>query len=247
MNQFILQQDVQLETKGFAVLNGLLNIQKKLAITGIPKDRRTKSTNQRFQNFNFRSIDDFYNAISPLLAEESIICMPDVLEQTQTTIQTPNGSTQRFSFVRVKYTFISCIDGSYKSGVCVGEAMDSADKSLSKAMSIAQKTFFEQAFSIPTTPQENNRFFMGSEIVQINNHQLSENNTISSSSTFPTQEEFDQFIKLLGAIGRSYQAYLTKRQLRHEQITRDILRVETSKIEKYINNQNSSNCVAVYQ
>lgn len=235
MNQ-VIEHGYTEGVKTFEVLKGLINTKKKLAVMGISKDRRTKSSNPNFQNFNFRGIDDFYNVISPLLAEEGIICLPDVLEQTQTVIQGRSGSAMRHSFVRVRYTLFSAIDGSSKSGVSVGEAMDSGDKSLSKAMSIAHKIFYEQAFSIPTKAQQNSQNYQESGTSQLANNQL-----ITPNSIFPTQEEFDQFIKLLGALGRSYPAFLNKRQLAHEQITRDILRNETYKIEKFIESQNVSN------
>nr|WP_312324039.1 ERF family protein [Acinetobacter oleivorans] len=231
MNQIIEHETVQQGMKSFEVLKGLLNIQKKLAVMGISKDRRTNSTNARFQNYNFRGIDDFYNVISPLLADEGILCIPNVLEQTQTLIQGQNGSTQRQTFVKVKYTFYSALDGSSKSGVSVGEAMDSGDKSLSKAMSMAQKTFLEQAFSIPTKAQPKSQNYQDSTTPQINN----------SNNVFPTQEELDQFINLLGALGRSYSAFLNKRQLTHEQVTKDILISETHKIEKFLDSQKASN------
>lgn len=235
MNQ-VIEHGYTEGMKSFEVLKGLINIKKKLAVMGISKDRRTKSTNPNFKNFNFRGIDDFYNVISPLLAEEGIICLPDVLEQTQTVIQGRSGSTTRHAFVKVRYTLFSAIDGSSKSGVSIGEAMDSADKSLSKAMSIAHKIFYEQAFSIPTKAQQNNQKYQDSGVTQLANNQLT-----TPDNIFPTQEEFDQFIKLLGALGRSYPAFLNKRQLAHEQVTRDILRNETYKIEKFIESQNVSN------
>ncbi|WP_454667893.1 ERF family protein [Acinetobacter calcoaceticus] len=236
MNQVIEHGSAQEGMKSFGVLKGLINIKKKLVVMGISKDRRTKSTNPNFQNYNFRGIEDIYNVITPMLAEEGILCLPDVLEQTQTLIQGRNGSTSRLSFVRVRYTLISATDGSSKSGVSVGEAMDSGDKSLSKAMSIAHKTFYEQAFSIPTKPQQKIQNYQDLDSPQLFNNQVSTPNNV-----FPSQEELDQFINLLGALGRSYPAFLKNRQLVHEQVTRDILKNETYKIERYIESQSVSN------
>ena len=100
------------------------------------------------QGWTFRGIDDVYNAVNPLMAKYGIFTVPEVLETVKEERVTSRGSKLYFATLKVKYT-IYASDGSYIESIVYGEAMDSADKSVSKAMSIAHKYLYFQLFSIP--------------------------------------------------------------------------------------------------
>jgi len=114
------------------------------AIGVIGKDRKNPQ-----QGYNFRGIDDVYNAAHDALVENGVFCVPEVLEMIREERQTKSGGTLLYTILKVKYTFYAS-DGSSVVAVTMGEAMDSGDKSCNKAMSAAQKYAFLQVFAVPT-------------------------------------------------------------------------------------------------
>lgn len=120
-------------------------IAKIMAEVGhIGKDRKNSA-----QGYNFRGIDDCYNALHPILSKHGVFCVPEVQEQSREERQTKSGTTMIYTVLTVKFTFYAD-DGSSFSAITVGEASDSGDKSSNKAMSAAQKYAFMQVFAIPT-------------------------------------------------------------------------------------------------
>jgi hypothetical protein len=113
-------------------------------VDAIGKTKRNQS-----QGFNFRGIDDVYNAIHPLMAKYGIFTLPEVLEDRTEDRQTKNGGALIYRVLKIKYTFCA-EDGSSVSATVIGEGMDSGDKASNKAMSIAHKYAFFQVFCIPT-------------------------------------------------------------------------------------------------
>ncbi len=120
-------------------------VQKDLSVIGITKDRRNTQ-----QGYNFRGIDDVFNALSPLLAKHGLCILPRVTERDQVERQSAKGGTLFFVTVGVEFDFIAAGDGSKHTIKTFGEAMDSADKATNKAMSAAYKYAALQAFAIPT-------------------------------------------------------------------------------------------------
>lgn len=110
----------------------------------IGKDRRNAQ-----QNFNFRGVDDVMNAMHPILAENGVFVVPEVLESTREERTTARGGNLIYSILKIKFTFYA-EDGTSVSAVVQGEGMDSADKSSNKAMSVAFKYALFQVFCIPT-------------------------------------------------------------------------------------------------
>jgi hypothetical protein len=121
------------------------------AIIAIQRDMEAigKTKRNQSQGFNFRGIDDVYNAIHPLLAKHGVFTVPEVLEDRTEERQTKNGGALIYRVLKIKYTFFA-EDGSSVSATVIGEGMDSGDKASNKAMSIAHKYAFFQVFSIPT-------------------------------------------------------------------------------------------------
>ena len=120
-------------------------VQAELAQTGITKDRRNQQ-----QGYNFRGIDDVFNALSPLLARHGLCILPRVTEHRQTERQTAKGGMLFYTVIKAEFDFVCAEDGSKHTVATIGEAMDSGDKSSNKAMSAAYKYAAFQAFAIPT-------------------------------------------------------------------------------------------------
>lgn len=120
-------------------------VQADLAQIGITKDRKNVQ-----QGYNFRGIDDVYNALSPLLAKHSLCILPRILSRNCVERETQKGSTIFYITVEAEFDFVCAEDGSKHVVRTYGEAMDSADKATNKAMSAAYKYAAFQAFAIPT-------------------------------------------------------------------------------------------------
>lgn len=112
---------------------------------GISKDKRNAQ-----QGYNFRGIDDVYNALSPFLAEAQLCILPRVLKREVTERVTQKGGTLFYVVLEVAFDLVSAEDGSRHTVVVAGEAMDSGDKATNKAMSAAYKYACMEVFCIPT-------------------------------------------------------------------------------------------------
>ena len=121
-------------------------VQSELAKTGITKAHR----NQQGSGYNFRGIDDVYNAVAPLLAKHGLCILPRVLSRQCEERQSKSGGALFYVTVESEFDFVSSEDGSKHTVKTFGEAMDSGDKATNKAMSAAYKYAAFQAFSIPT-------------------------------------------------------------------------------------------------
>lgn len=106
------------------------------------------SYNQQ-QKFKYRGIDAVMNALNPVLTQNHVFCVPEVLEQHREERQARSGGNLIYSILKMRYTLYA-EDGSSVSAVVIGEGMDSADKASNKAMSVAYKYAMFQLFSIPT-------------------------------------------------------------------------------------------------
>ncbi len=113
-------------------------------VGAIGKDQRNQQ-----QGFQYRGIDDVYNAVNPILAKHGVFMTSEVLEKSREERTTKNGGVLAFTCLRMKYTFWAD-DGSSVSTVVEGEGMDSGDKSSNKAMAVAHKYALLQAFCVPT-------------------------------------------------------------------------------------------------
>lgn len=120
-------------------------VAKDLAEQGISKDRRNAQ-----QGFNFRGIDQVYNALAPALVRNGLLILPRITERTVTERTTQKGGVLFYVVVKAEFDFVSTEDGSVHTVTTYGEAMDSGDKATNKAMSIAYKYAAFQAFCIPT-------------------------------------------------------------------------------------------------
>jgi hypothetical protein len=99
--------------------------------------------------FNYRGIDDVYAEFHPLFARNHIVLGIEVIDHQMTERPTKNGVTLQH-VLRIKFRFVSTIDGSTFESTTVGEASDTGDKGASKAISIGLKYLFFSTFLLPT-------------------------------------------------------------------------------------------------
>lgn len=125
-------------------------VQSELSTIGIVKDKR----NSQGVGYNFRGIDDVYNAIAPLLAKHGLCILPRVLARECIERTSKSGGALFYITVEAEFDFVSSLDGTKHTVKTFGEAMDSGDKATNKAMSAAYKYACFQAFSIPTESRE---------------------------------------------------------------------------------------------
>ncbi|CAK8743443.1 hypothetical protein SODG_006579 [Sodalis praecaptivus] len=127
------------------VYSAISNVARDLAATGIKKEGRNAQ-----QGFNFRGIDQVYTALAPVLAKHGLVILPRIVERTVTERTTLKGALLFYVTVKAEFDFVATEDGSKHTVTTYGEAMDSGDKAINKAMSIAYKYAAFQAFCIPT-------------------------------------------------------------------------------------------------
>lgn len=131
--------------ENLGVYKAIAGITAKIAQTGIAKNRKNQQ-----QGYNFRGVDDVYNALAPILAENNLVIIPFCENAETTERQSRKGDALFYTKVYMKYMVTCATDGSHCECRITGEAMDSADKSTNKAMSAAYKYLCFQLFCIPT-------------------------------------------------------------------------------------------------
>lgn len=129
-----------------SVYKAINAVQAELSKIGITKDGR----NNQGQGYNFRGIDQVYNTLSPLLAKHGLCILPRVVKSEQAERTSAKGGVLIYSYVTMEFDLVCAEDGSKHTVCTVGEAFDSGDKSMNKAMSAAYKYAAFQAFAIPT-------------------------------------------------------------------------------------------------
>lgn len=122
------------------------------ALVSVMEDVRSvgKTDRNTHQNYNFRGIDAVTNAVAQPLRKHGVVVMPRVMDVKAENVSVGRNNTQMRSVtVIVEYTFIGP-EGDSLVAVSVGEAMDSGDKAVPKAMSVALRTCLLQSLMLPT-------------------------------------------------------------------------------------------------
>jgi len=128
------------------VFVAIAQVMADLSIEGVAKSRRNSG-----QGYDFRGIDDMYNALAPILARRQLVISPRGLSRVCEERRTAKDAPIFYVNVAMEYTLTSAVDGSHMVvGPMYGEAMDSADKATNKAQSAAFKYMAMQQFCIPT-------------------------------------------------------------------------------------------------
>lgn len=114
----------------------------------------SKSQRNSIQNFNFRGIDAVVNAVAPVFNEYGIISVPRVNSHVYETVEVGAKKTlMAHAILRVEYFFYGPA-GDYIMATVLAEAMDSGDKAVAKAMSVAYRTALLQVLNLPTDEKD---------------------------------------------------------------------------------------------
>ena len=162
----------------------------------------TKSERNQQQGFKFRGIDNVMNELHELFAKNDVFILQEVQEWTTNDRPTKSGGVNTFTRAKIKFKYMTT-DGSFVETVNVGEAMDSGDKGMNKAMSIALKYSLLQMFLIPTeepkdpdgtTPEETD--YLAMALQEINGAQ-SEQTLVGIYNNYQSLHANRQFMQAL--------------------------------------------------
>jgi hypothetical protein len=126
------------------------------ALAHVMEDVRgvAKKDKNTAQGFNFRGIDAVVNAVGPALRKHNVVVVPLVEDYDYSTVEVGQRRTpMAHVVVRVRYRFVG-EEGDSLDAVVIGEAMDSGDKAVPKAMSVAFRTALLQSLALPTDEQD---------------------------------------------------------------------------------------------
>ena len=134
-----------MENKHIGVYLAISKVMGRMASEGVGKDRKNA-----MQGYNFRGIDDMYNALSRPMVDAGLVVLPRVISRECVERTTAKGGAIFYVTIGCEFDFVAASDGSIHTVKTFGEAMDSADKATNKAMSAAFKYACMQVFCIPT-------------------------------------------------------------------------------------------------
>lgn len=123
------------------------------AITAVSADLAKRGIAKSHTNvddrYDYRSINDLLDGLSPLLVKHRLCVLPRTLERVAVERAEKGGAIVSSVTVRVAFDLISSFDGSAHCIESYGEALDASDKATAKAMSAAYKTAMFQTFCVP--------------------------------------------------------------------------------------------------
>lgn len=155
-----LRTIVETLQKGKAIYGKMLAIKNEIGSIG--KDQKNT-----FQGFKFRGIDQFINAVHPLLNKHGVGVSTKVLQYSDESKTNDKGKTSKNVRMIMEYTFYA-EDGSNISTSMPAEGIDTSDKATNKALSAALKYALIQTLFVPTVDME----IPDSESVQQNGEEL---------------------------------------------------------------------------
>ena len=190
------------EEKGL-VLASIGNVMRDIGAIG-------KEKKNSHQGYMFRSIDQVYDALHPLLVANKLIIVPKV---TKTEVE--KAEKGYHICIYVEFSFVHTEDSSFFSfGPFIGEAADYSDKAASKAMSMAYKYFIFQVFCIPLEEGAKDRD--------------GDYNTPEVKHTKESQEELNQLKgELLLKVKNKFECSSDDAKLRIQQTAKEYLGTET--------------------
>ena len=155
------------------VYKSISDVQAELAVEGISKSKKNT-----MQDYDFRGIDDVYNALASLLPKHNLVIVPKVIARDCVERINHKGTALFYTTVEAEFDFINIEDGSKHTAKTFGEAMDSGDKSTNKAMSAAYKYACFLTFCIPTE---------GDHDTENTTHEIDPHKAVSKSPLNPNQ------------------------------------------------------------
>jgi hypothetical protein len=124
------------------------------AITAVIGELSTNGIGKRHVNardrYDYRSVDDLYERLSPLLAKHRLCVLPRILKRSMKERTDEQGQAVASVTVQAAFDVVSAEDGSRHVLESFGEAYDASDKATAKAMTAAYKYALFQAFCIPS-------------------------------------------------------------------------------------------------
>lgn len=158
------------------------------------------------EKFNYRGIDQVYNAIHPLFSRHGVFMGSRILRKERTERINDRGKVLAFTTLHIRYRFVA-EDGSFVETDAEGEGMDSGDKSSNKAMAVAHKYALLQAFCIPTEdmpdPDAEVHTLGAGETGQAQNQPPANPNAITTEQ----RDELNRWIKDSGATADAFCAH----------------------------------------
>lgn len=143
LKEYQVQHNGLIGGKPGKIIAAVINVMKE--IEGIGKNNRNAE-----QKFNYRSVDDVYNMIQPILAKNGIFCSTRLIAVEEMHGETKTG-TPKIRVLGLYVMDLMAEDGStLQIGPIVGEAADTGDKVYNKTLSIADKYLLLTSFKIPT-------------------------------------------------------------------------------------------------
>jgi hypothetical protein len=133
------------------VYQAIAMVASDLGGEGIAKSNQPKEG----VKFSYRSVDQVYAALNPLLSKHNLVILPRYVSHKQVARKTGKGNDIFFSVVEGEFDFVSTLDGSMHTVRTIGEAMDTSDKSTNKAMAVAFKYAAFITFCIPVEGEDN--------------------------------------------------------------------------------------------
>ena len=111
----------------------------------------TKDQKNSGQGWNFRGIDQFMNALHPILNDHNVGIYTSVKQASEAKFVTneKTGKTSKNTQIIMEYTFFA-EDGSSISSSMPAEGVDPGDKGTNKAIAAAFKYCLMQTFCVPT-------------------------------------------------------------------------------------------------
>lgn len=170
------------------IFKALSAVQSDLSKVGIAKNQKNSH-----QGYKFRGIDDVLNTLAPIIAEHGVLIIPNVLSKDIKTTATKNGGVASHVILEVGFVLYDS-EGDSICHTAYGEALDTSDKAVNKAMTAAYKYFLFQAFCIPIDGVED----ADSEQIQ----------QVASQPALVTADTLAQIISLCEETGEDIQRYV---------------------------------------
>lgn len=137
-------QDVVRETGVPKIYQALCRAIKLIGEGGLKKEQWNEQ-----QRYWFRGIDDIYNCLNPVLAKFGLVIVPSVDKCTVSEYTSTKGTKFTHAILEMSYVVCCAEDGSSVVATIVGEALDTGDKAVPKALSMAYKSMAIELFCIP--------------------------------------------------------------------------------------------------
>jgi hypothetical protein len=112
-----------------------------------------KDQYNEFHKFKYAGIDQIYTACRDALVRAGVMMIPRVTEMEIREVKTKKGESANHCILHVEFTFYKD-ERKTEPITWVGEAIDVGDKTLSKALSFAEKTLLNGLFMIPRVDED---------------------------------------------------------------------------------------------